>query len=251
MLWVRREGREYVIRDEEVLRQARAAWQDFNEKQLGQLVSEQVSGQIEAMEKFSQDSRLVSEAGQLGAQIGASAVEMAMRVLENLNIDEIDLDGLNELKELKQLKHLKGLKDLEQLKHLEELKELEGLHESMRHLHEELRDVHEQVRHEVDHSMREGLERHREQLHERQRAPSCDRAADARAGRTVRRDGQAPGRDGAGDRRARAARDGGDAHRDRSRDRRRAGAAGEVRAPSPHSLEGMSLQAGSIRFKSI
>ncbi len=95
MLWVRREGREYVIRDEEVLRQARAAWQDFNEKQLGQLVSEQVSGQIEAMEKFGHDSRLVSEAGQLGAEIGASAVEMAMRVLENLNIDEIDLDGLN------------------------------------------------------------------------------------------------------------------------------------------------------------
>ena len=166
MLWVRREGREYVIRDEEVLRQARAAWQDFNEKQLGQLVSEQVSGQIEAMEKFGHDSRLVSEAGQLGAEIGASAVEMAMRVLENLNIDEIDLDGLNDLKELKQLKQLKGLKDLEQLKHLEELKELEGLQESMRHLHEELRDVHEQVRHEVDHSMREGLDRHREQLHE-------------------------------------------------------------------------------------
>jgi hypothetical protein len=166
MLWVRREGREYVIRDEDVLRQARAAWQDFNGKQLGQLVSEQVSGQIEAMEKFGHDSRLVSEAGQLGAQIGASAVEMAMRVLENLNIDEIDLDGLNDLKELKQLKQLKGLKDLEQLKHLEDLKELDGLHESMRRLHEELRDVHEQVRHEVDHSMREGLDRHREQLQE-------------------------------------------------------------------------------------
>ena len=166
MLWVRCEGREYVIRDEEVLRQARAAWQDFNEKQLGQLVSGQVSGQIEALEKFGQDSRLVSEAGQLGAQVGASAVEMAMRVLENLNIDEIDLEGLNDLKELKQLKQLKGLKDLEQLKHLEELKELDGLHESMRHLHESLRDVHEQVRHEVDHSMREGLERHRAQLHE-------------------------------------------------------------------------------------
>ena len=176
MLWVRREGREYVIRDEEVLRQARAAWQDFNEKQLGQLVSEQVSGQIEAMEKFGHDSRLVSEAGQLGAQIGASAVEMAMRVLENLNIDEIGLDGLNELKELKQLKHLKGLKDLEQLKHLDELKELDGLHESMRHLHEELRDVHEQVRHEVDHSMREGLERHREQLHELHQAKEHLRA---------------------------------------------------------------------------
>jgi hypothetical protein len=166
LLWVRREGREYVIRDEEVLRQARTAWQDFNDKQLGQLVSEQVSGQIEAMEKFGHDSRLVSEAGQLGAEIGASAVEMAMRVLENLHIDEIDLDGLNDLKELKQLKQLKGLKDLEQIKHLEELKELDGLHESMRHLHESLRDVHEQVRHEVDHSMRAGLDRHREQLHE-------------------------------------------------------------------------------------
>lgn len=163
MLWVRREGREYVIRDEDVLRQARAAWQNFNEKQLGQLVSEQVSGQIEASQKFGHDSRLVSGAGQLGAEIGASAVEMAMRVLENLNFDQIDLDGLNDLKDLKQLKQLRGLKDLEQL---EDLKELEGLQESMRHLHESLRDVHEQVRHEVDHSLREGLDRHREQLHE-------------------------------------------------------------------------------------
>ena len=166
MLWVRREGREYVIRDEEVLRQARAAWRDVNEKPLGQLVSEQVSGQIEAMEKFGHDSRLVSEAGQSGAQIGASAVEMAARVLENLNFDEIDFDGLKELKELKELRELNVLKDLEQLKHLDELKELDGLHESMRHLHESLRDVREQVRHEVNHSMREGLNRHREQLHE-------------------------------------------------------------------------------------
>ena len=102
MLWVRRAGREYVIRDEDVLRQARAAWQNFNEKQLGQLVSEQVSGQIEALQKFGHDSRLVSEAGQLGAQIGASAVEMAARVLESLNFDEIDFDGLKELKELKE-----------------------------------------------------------------------------------------------------------------------------------------------------
>ena len=167
LLWVRREGREYVIRDEEVLRQARDAWKAFNEKQLGQLVSEQVPGHVEALEKFGHDSRLVSEAGQLGAQIGASAVEMARRVLENLDVDDIDFDGLHDLKELHDLKGFddikKSLKEFEGLKDFDLNRELQ---ESMRHLREELRDVHEQVRHEVDHSLREGLDRHREQLHE-------------------------------------------------------------------------------------
>ncbi len=166
MLWVRREGREYVIRDEEVLRQARAAWQDFNEKQLGQLVSEQVSGRIEAMEKFGHDSRLVSEAAQLGAQIGASAVEMAARVLENLNIDEIDLDGLKRPEGAEAPEGAECPEGPRTVQASRRTERTRWVHESMRHLQESLRDVHEQVRHEVDHSLREGLDRHREQLHE-------------------------------------------------------------------------------------
>ena len=186
LLWVKRNGREYVIRDEEVLRQAREAWREFNANELAQLVNEQVQSAV----KLSLDSALIENAGKLGAEIGGAAIEIAAQALRNLDPSEADfgklkelkeLEGLKDLKELKQLeklselKHFESLKELDQLKHLHalenlhELHDMRGLEESMRELHKSLLDIDKDTQREINRSIREiekEFDRHRDDLDE-------------------------------------------------------------------------------------
>ena len=143
---MRRNGREYVIRDEEVLRQAREAWSDFNKKELGQFVD----GHLEAMGKALADSPLIAHAAQAGAEAGRLGAElgmaMAAEALRNLQFSDLDFGKLKDLKELKELKHFES-KELEQWKHLHKLEKLREFHDldalesSMRELHKSLADI--------------------------------------------------------------------------------------------------------------
>jgi bla regulator protein BlaR1 len=161
LLWVRRNGREYVIRDEDVLRQAREAWRDFNKHELGQFVD----GHLEAMGKALADSPLIGhaaqagvEAGRLGAEIGAHAAEIAAEALRHLQFSDLDFEKLKDLKELKELKHL------HKLEKLHELHELDALESSMRELHKSLADIDKTTQREIERSFKKALDEHHESL---------------------------------------------------------------------------------------
>ena len=170
LLWVRRNGREYVIRDEEVLRQARAAWSDFNKKELEQFVD----GHLEAMGKALADSPLIGhaaqagvDAGRLGAEIGTHAMAMAAEALRHLQFSELDFE---KLKHSKELKHFESMKELEQLKHLHKLEKLREFHDidalesSMRELHKSLADIDKTTQREIERSFKKALDEHHDNL---------------------------------------------------------------------------------------
>ena len=100
LLWFRYDGREYVIRDREVLRQARALWSRVYESVPGPehlaamaqafnadaLTSTDASRQGEA---FAQLGAMAAETGLLGAQLGAMASAQALRALADAKTPEV------------------------------------------------------------------------------------------------------------------------------------------------------------------
>ena len=93
LLWFRYDGREYVIRDRDLLRQARALWADVYESDFG---PERLAAMAQAFnfEALAEHGRLAAEQGalaqlgsmameqgMLGAKLGAMASEEAMRAL--------------------------------------------------------------------------------------------------------------------------------------------------------------------------
>ena len=189
LLWVRSSGREYVIRDQDVLRQARDAWKIFNEKELEKVAK---GDHVEALAKLVADSPLAAQLGadaaRLGVEVGAQAAEAVLETLRNLHFSDRDFEKMKELgefkalkdlelqKELKALMHSDWVKQLESLKELDQLKELhkldtlrevresESLREALRELHESLGEIERNAGQDVERSMRE----HRDHLHDMQ-----------------------------------------------------------------------------------
>jgi beta-lactamase regulating signal transducer with metallopeptidase domain len=93
LLWFRNDGREYVIRDRDVLRQARAVWAHVYESGLGpeHMAAMAQAFNAEALighgrlaaeaEAIAQLGGIAAEKGALGAQLGAMASEQALRAL--------------------------------------------------------------------------------------------------------------------------------------------------------------------------
>ena len=94
LLWFRYDGREYVIRDRDLLRQARALWADVYESDFGpeRLAAMAQAFNTEALAKhgrlaaeqgaFAQLGSMAVEQGLLGAKLGAMASEQALRALD-------------------------------------------------------------------------------------------------------------------------------------------------------------------------
>jgi len=93
LLWLRYDGREYVIRDRDVLRQARALWAHVYESGLGpeHLAAMAQAFNVEALTKrgqlaaeegaLAQLGAMAAEQGMLGAHLGKLASEQALRAL--------------------------------------------------------------------------------------------------------------------------------------------------------------------------
>jgi len=177
LLWFEMDGREYVIRDREVIREAREAWRSFNEQHIDRLVSRALP---DAMRQLGVDAGLAAEAGAFGAQMGALGAQIGAMaggiVADALKDFHVDLSGLDNLKELEHLKDLKDLnfgvefhsKDLD--------RELAKLHkdlskdlaESARDVDKAVREVREQLRRDLHHSLKQELkdeiEHHRHEI---------------------------------------------------------------------------------------
>ena len=174
MLWFRLDGREYVVRDAGVLREAEAAWQDFNQDSLHKVLS---SEHLESLARLG-DSKAFEHVGQLGAELGSKAFEFAHEMIRNFHIDENAFGHLKELGELKGLDHLKELEHLSEMHHLSDMKELhdkiphEEIRESLDKLHSkvdgDMREMREKIRRDVEHSLKNDVEMYRDQIRELQ-----------------------------------------------------------------------------------
>ena len=182
LLWFEMDGREYVIRDRDVIREAREAWRSFNEKHVEQLVS---GGHLAAMHQLGVDSKLAADAGALGAhmgalgaQIGAMTGGIVADVLKDFHFDLSSLDSLKELHHLKDLDHLKDLHvDVEhQTKEIDKefakfQKDLsKDLEKSSREVAKAVRELHEQIHDDLQHSLkrelRDEIDHHRHEIDE-------------------------------------------------------------------------------------
>ena len=174
MLWFRLDGREYVVRDAGVLREAEKAWQDFNEDSLHQMLS---SEHFESLARLG-DSKAFEHLGKIGAEVGSKAFEMAHEMMRNFHIDESAFDHLKELGDLKGLEHLKELEHLSEMGHLSELKDLhdkiphEEIKESLDKLHSkvdgDMREMRNRIRRDVERSVKGDVEMYQDQIRELQ-----------------------------------------------------------------------------------
>jgi beta-lactamase regulating signal transducer with metallopeptidase domain len=170
MLWFRLDGREYVVRDAGVLREAEAAWQDFNEDSLHKMLS---SEHFESLARLG-DSKAFEQAGQLGAELGSKAFDMAHEMIRNFHIDEKAFDQLKELGELKGLEHLKELEHLSEMGHLFELDKLQhdDIKESLDKLHSkvdgDMREMRDKIRRDVERSFKGDVEMYQDQIRDLQ-----------------------------------------------------------------------------------
>jgi beta-lactamase regulating signal transducer with metallopeptidase domain len=153
LLWFRRGEREYVIRDEEVLRQARAAWRDFHAHEMQGLVN---PDHLAAMANLHIDANLIADVGKLGAQMGSHALELAHDALKNLHVDEALDEKLENLK----AKHLAEMAVEASEVHSRELQE------AAREMEHQARQLHDRLAHDVRDRMKSDLERHRHELRE-------------------------------------------------------------------------------------
>ncbi len=115
LLWFRSEGREYVIRDRDVLRQARALWSRVYESVPGpeHLAAMAQAFNVEALtehgrlvaggEAFAQLGAMAAETGLLGAQLGAMASAQALRALMDAKAPEISALSEGAAADLKRL----------------------------------------------------------------------------------------------------------------------------------------------------
>ena len=94
MLWFRLDGREFVIRDEEVLRQARAAWRDFNAHELDQVIDSAHFAEMGLDSKVFEHAGELGADGKLGAALGEKAMEIAHEALRSLHVDEVQAEKL-------------------------------------------------------------------------------------------------------------------------------------------------------------
>jgi bla regulator protein blaR1 len=166
LLWFETDGREYVIRDRDVIREAREAWRSFNEQHIDRLVN---SAHLDAMRQLGVDSGFAAEAGAFGAQMGALGAQIGAMaggiVADALKDFHLDLSGLDHLKALDHLKDLKDLnvgvefhdKDLDRELarfHKDLSKDLE---KSGREVDKAVREVSEQLRRDLHHSLKQEL----------------------------------------------------------------------------------------------
>jgi beta-lactamase regulating signal transducer with metallopeptidase domain len=182
LLWFEMDGREYVIRDRDVIREAREAWRSFNGKHLEGLVSGE---HLDAMRQLGVDSTIAAEAGAFGAQMGAMGAQIGAMaggiVADVLKDFHLDLSSLDSLKELHHLKDLEQLKDLQfdvehQTKDIDKdvarfQKDLaKDLEKSSRDVAKAMREIHEQIRNDLHHSLkrelRDEIDHHRHEIDE-------------------------------------------------------------------------------------
>jgi bla regulator protein BlaR1 len=182
LLWFAMDGREYVIRDRDVIREAREAWRSFNEKHIEQFAGRE---HLEAMRQLGVDSALAAEAGALGAQMGAMGAQIGAMVggivADVIKDFHVDLSGLDSLKELHHLSDLEQLKDLhvdierqttdidkEVAKVQKDL--AKDLEKSSRDVAKVMREMHEQIRNDLHHSLkrelRDEIDHHRHEIDE-------------------------------------------------------------------------------------
>jgi bla regulator protein BlaR1 len=170
LLWFEMDGREYVIRDRGVIREAREAWRSLNERQIGRLVNDVSKEHLEAMQHFKVDPKVFADAGAigaemgaLGAQIGSMVGSMAGELVHDVLKDfHVDLSGLDELKELQHLKDL----DFEHTR-----KQIEkDMEKSAHEVDKAMREVHELLRHDLHHKLkrelRDEIDHHRHEIHD-------------------------------------------------------------------------------------
>ena len=170
ILWFEMDGREYVIRDRGVIRDAREAWRSLNERQISRLVNDVSKEHLEAMQHFKVDPKVFADAGAigaemgaLGAQIGSMVGSMAGELVHDVLKDfHVDLSGLDELKELQHLKDL----DFEHTR-----KQIEkDMEKSAHEVDKAMREVHEQLRHDLHHKLkrelRDEIDHHRHDIND-------------------------------------------------------------------------------------
>ena len=80
LLWFRRDGREYVIRDPEIVRQARAVWAEVYDSGLG-LTEMAAMAQAFDSDALVDFAALATEQAMHAAELGAMASEQAMHAL--------------------------------------------------------------------------------------------------------------------------------------------------------------------------
>ncbi len=168
LLWVRDGDKEYVIRDSEVLREARSLWSDvyrpdFDADTLrkltdavGSLKVDELAQQGALMAQSVLDSGLLADQAQLIAEQGRQAAEIGTMVAEQVLRGLVDGGLTLGLDDAKLEQHLQSMEKLDIDRHLHSLDKLtEDIEEKVEH----------QV-HELEH--RNGdLDRQMKELHER------------------------------------------------------------------------------------
>ncbi len=160
LLWFRYDGREYVIRDPEVVRQARALWADVYDSDLGPhaiaaaaqaleslKIDQLVEHGVRAAEKARLGAHLgsiVAEQGMLGAQLGSMTAEQALHALTGAHAAMAGIDQA-ELARHRRAMDEAGKEIKEQMRALEHrLKD--DLDSQMKELHHQLRALEEPMR---------------------------------------------------------------------------------------------------------
>jgi bla regulator protein blaR1 len=147
LLWFRYEGREYVIRDRDVLRQARALWSHVYESVPGpeHLAAMAQAFNTEALtehgrlaaegEALAQLGAMAAETGLLGAELGAMASAQALRALADAKMPEISALSESATADLKRLNR--------------------SLDESHHEMDEKMREMERRLKQDLDGQMQE------------------------------------------------------------------------------------------------
>ena len=143
LLWFRYDGREYVIRDRDVLRQARALWADVHDSGLG---PEHLAAMAQAFsaEAFAEGGRLAAEQGAL-AHLGSMAAEQAMLGAH--------LGAMASEEALRALAHVQEAMPDTAVADLE--RHRQSLDESRHDIDEKMREMEGRLKHDLDGQMQE------------------------------------------------------------------------------------------------
>jgi bla regulator protein blaR1 len=144
LLWLRYNGREYVIREPELLRQVRALWTPVHDS--GAVQEAMALAQAFKADELAEHSKLLAEQGMLGAHLGALAAEKAAHALAQAHLVHPEIDSV----ELE--RHTKKLEESTQ--HMDEkMRDLE--HQLKQSFEGQMRDFDLRLKHDLEAPMRE------------------------------------------------------------------------------------------------
>jgi beta-lactamase regulating signal transducer with metallopeptidase domain len=163
LLWFTYDGKEYVVRDVALLRQARSLWSDVNAEGFDHEAVRKLTDAVQSIDvgaiaeqgaliaQSIADSAMLADHARLAAEQGRHAAEMGLMIADQ-TMRALAESGLAGLDDLKLDQHLRSLDKHDLDHHLDKLsREIaedveDNVHELTHHLHENLSALHEPLK---------------------------------------------------------------------------------------------------------